>query len=324
MGMGRFAQAHLPCLRQIPDVVLAAVCDIVADNAFRAAEEWSCNGYTDWRIMLEREKLDCVMVLTPEAERVDPVVGALEAGCDVFLEKPLATDTSSAVQMIEKMREVGRLLMVGHILRFDPRYIHIRECVEQNRFGTLRSLYARRSNGNRYFPLYSRSHPIFILGIHDIDLMHWFTDSDVEEVCSYSSGAGDGQSDLVWAMLKFRNGSIGVLENHWLIPDQAPSFMDVLMEVVGDSCTAHVQDPDHTLRFWDQHGVSVPSVFSGSTVYGSPVGPLMEELRHFFSCVRERKPSSILRPADALAAVRVAEAVVRSAAGGGSVSLAQP
>jgi len=312
VGLGRFAKLHLECYRHMPQVRIAAVCDLQAETAEAVAREWSCKGYSDWREMLAAEALDAAVVLTPEFAHVEPVTAALEAGCHVFVEKPLATASAEAARLVELAERRGRLLIVGHVCRFDPRYIRIKDGVDRGAFGKLRSIYARRNNGKEFFSVYRRANPVFILGIHDLDLMHWFTGSAVEEVYAQAPPNAGGDRDLVYAMLRFADGTVGVIENNWLLPQAAPAFMDVRMEVVGDEATAHLTEPDASLVIWDRHRSTAPPFVSGAEAYGRPIGPLFEELRHFAACVAAGSPSPILRPRDALAAVAAAEAVVRS------------
>lgn len=320
IGLGRFSTLHFQSLKQIEGVTVTAVADTDPLRAQRVAGEWGCTAYTDWRQMLSEQSLDAVSVLTPESYHAEPVISALQAGSHVFVEKPLAVDSASGQKMLRAAEAAGKQLMVGHVCRFDARYIAIERAIREGRLGTLRSIYARRNNPKKYFSTYRRTNPIFILGIHDIDLLHWFTGSPVSEVYAYSTGSGPDR-DLVWSMLKFANGTIGVIENNWLLPDHSPAEQDVRMEVVGESGTVHVQDPDQTLAFWSDDTVTTPASYSWNEVYGRYSGALYEELHHFFSCIRNQQPSNILRPAHAFAAVKVAEAIIRSSETGQPVAI---
>ncbi|MFS0821544.1 Gfo/Idh/MocA family protein [Bacillus sp. 1P02SD] len=312
IGLGRFSQLHIQCLLNISNIKLAAVADVRKEIVDKAKSELGCHGYTDWKEMLEREELDVVHVLTPEGLHTEPVIFSLRAGCHVFVEKPLATNSNDAKEMMKVAQDYGKQLMVGHVCRFDSRYSLIKEELETGRIGKIRSLYARRNNPKKYFSIYRRSNPVFILGIHDIDLMRWYTDSHVTEVYAQSTPSTTGDVDLIWAMLTFDNGSVGMIENNWLVPDRAPSFMDVRMEIVGEDGTVHIQDPDQTITFWDNEGLSTPPIFSWSNVHGVPVGALFEELKHFYQCIFTDRHSHILNPEDALSAVMIAEAIVQS------------
>ena len=321
IGLGRFSRYHLKCLKQQQGVVLAAVADPNRERTEEVAAEWGCRGYEDWRRMLEDEALDAVVVLTPEDMHTEPVLKALASGCHVFVEKPLALTEADARRMVRTAEERGKLLMVGHVGRFDPRIAHIRREVEAGSLGKLRSVYCRRNNPKKYFHIYRRSSPIYVLGIHDIDLMHWVTGSRVVEVFARASASADGAPDLVWSMLTFADGTIGIIENHWLMPDSAPAEMDIRMEVVGEAGTIHLQDPVPTLESWTGAALSYPASYSWNELHDRYTGHLLEEMTHFYACVRANKPSTILRPHDALEAVKVAEAIVRSCETGLPVKL---
>lgn len=320
IGLGRFARYHLECLSQMRDVQLVAVADSQRERMEQVAQDWGCSGYTSGEEMVAAHKLDAVLVLTPEARHVAPVLAAIENGNHVFVEKPLTLDSASAQQLIDRAIKSNRLLMVGHVTRFEPRFIKLRKAIREGKLGALRSMYCRRNNPKKYFPIYKRSHPAFILGIHDIDLMLWLSGSRVTEVFAKCTTTG-GAPDLVWSMLTFDNGSIGVIENQWLMPDHTPSDQDICMELVGEKGTIHVNDPDLTMVLWNDEGVDAPFRSGWHDIYGKLNGPLFYELQHFFDCVRKNAKSEILIPEDALKAVRVAESIVQSCETGLPVSL---
>ncbi|WP_409346395.1 Gfo/Idh/MocA family protein [Paenibacillus sp. MBLB4367] len=321
IGLGRFSIYHLQSIRQIPGVSITAVADLNPERVESVQNEYGCAGYTDWRRMLEEEQLDAVTVLTPEHIHEEPVVTALQAGCHVFVEKPLAIDSEACERMIAEAEKANKLLMVGHVCRFGIRQIEMKRTVDSGKLGNLRSIYGRRNNGSRYFPIYRRVDPVYILGIHDIDLMHWLSGSSVTEVFAHSSGPAEGGIDLQWAMLKFASGMMGIVESSWLVPNGAPAEVDVRMEVVGERGTVHFQEPDDGLAIWGDETTENGVLYDWQPRYGRVAGALLEELHHFYDCVRSGRKSDILLPEDALAAVRVAEAVVLSCQTGKPVLL---
>lgn len=324
VGLGRFASAHARIWSQLEDVEVTAICDRNPSEfaGFRTLFPLA-RCYTDWKEMINAETLDAIDVLTPEHLHVEPVLYALSAGLHVFVEKPLASTPEEARRLVSAAEASGRVLMVGHVLRFDARYAEAKARVAGGETGRIRSIYAKRNNGKQYFPLYSRISPVFILGIHDIDMMHWLMDDDVVEVTAIRSSSGHETEDLIWSMLRFGRGGIGILENNWLLPDGAPSFMDVRTEITGDEGSLTVRDPEGGLTFANGRGMDQPSLMSGFDVHGKTSGPLADELRHFADCVRLGRPSDILRPIDAWKAVRVAWAVRESAVQGRPVRLSE-
>lgn len=322
VGLGRFAALHGRIWQQMPNVQVTAICDRNPEQ-FAIFKAWfpQAECYTDWREMLQQQKLDAVDVLTPEHLHKEPVAAALEAGLHVFVEKPLAHSPEDAALLIETAMKHNRLLMTGHVLRFDPRYAAVKMKLSAGEYGPLRSIYAKRNNGKAFFSMYNRVAPVYILGIHDIDLMHWYMEDEVCEVYATSPPGADGSGDLSWAMLKFSRGGIGILENNWLLPDGASSFADVRMEITAEDGAIQIHDPEQSISYIGNNKIDVPSLIAGFELHGRIGGALANELEHFVACVTEGKTSEILLPHDALRAVRVAAAIEQSATERRPVSL---
>lgn len=322
IGLGRFAFLHARIWRQLAGVEVAALCDRDAKR-FPIFQELfpRAKVYTDWQEMLVKERLDAVIVLTPEHLHAEPAIAALQSGLHVFVEKPLAADVEEAEAMIRAASENSKILMAGHVLRFDPRYAEVKRQIRQGGVGAIRSIYAKRNNANKYFSLYSRIDPVFVLGIHDIDLMHWYTEDRVREVTAVRSSASGGAADLSWAMLRFEREAVGILENHWLLPEGTPNVVDVRMEITGDAGIVTVVDPEIGVTFANQTKTEIPALIGGHDVHGTIGGALANELEHFVHCIKHNQPSAILLPEDALEAVRVAQAVKQSAELGRTVTL---
>lgn len=315
IGLGRFASAHARIWAQLEQVEIVAICDRNPDTfpAFLSLFPQS-KCYTDWKDMIDQESLDAVDVLTPEHLHVDPVQYALQAGVHVFVEKPLASTPDDAAKLLHASKEYGRILMTGHVLRFDARYAAAKERVKQGRTGKVRSIYAKRNNGRAYFSIYNRISPVFILGIHDIDMMRWIMEDDVAEVYAARSSSGHATEDMIWSMLTFVRGGVGILENNWLLPGGASSFMDVRMEITGDQGSIIVRDPEQGMVWTGDTETDSPSFLGGYEVHGKIGGPLAMELEHFVECVSKGQNSDILRPDDAWKAVQIAAAICESAA----------
>src|SRR5690606_22099393 len=99
-----------------------------------------------------------------------------EAGKHVLVEKPLTTDTASAIELARLAEKMERLLLVGHVLRFDPRYTYAQQAASSGRLGTVRHIWARRNNPRTAARRVSGRVPlVYYLGIHDIDAALWIT-----------------------------------------------------------------------------------------------------------------------------------------------------
>jgi predicted dehydrogenase len=122
IGAGSFARGTLlPILSRMDDVQLGAVCTRSGASAKSVADRYRIPVVsTDWRELVESDKLDAVVVATPHAEHAPIAAAALRAGKAVFVEKPLAIDRAGLDEVAAAARESGGLLLVGHNRRFAP------------------------------------------------------------------------------------------------------------------------------------------------------------------------------------------------------------
>ncbi|GGD51833.1 Gfo/Idh/MocA family protein [Paenibacillus nasutitermitis] len=312
VGLGRFAQLHLQCYRQIPGVSVAAVCDVRAEAAQETAQQFGSKAYTDPLEMLRNEQLDALIVLTPEPLHYDAVMAGIDAGLAVFVEKPLATDLADAERMVTAAAQRNTLLVVGHATRFDPRNLQLKQAIDAGKIGRIRSIYARRSDGRQFFHIYKRTPAIYTLGIHDIDQILWYMRELPIEVYAKSSSSDVGE-DMVLAMLTFQNGVVAVIDSNWMTPNAWPAGQDQTTHIMGDSGQLSMGHPDSAFVMSTEDRHEIPSLYTLNNIHGKLQGSLYSELEHFIDCVRDGRSSSPILPAqDALRVVKVADAIVRS------------
>jgi predicted dehydrogenase len=121
VGCGHIATAHLAVLRRLRGVRIVGVCDLDPAAAHRAAAlAGGCAAYTELRSLLDQARPDVVHVLTPPTAHRQPTLDAIEAGCHVLVEKPMAVTTGEAEEMLEAARAAGRQLCVAHNFLFEP------------------------------------------------------------------------------------------------------------------------------------------------------------------------------------------------------------
>ena len=122
IGCGGIAGGkHLPALSKLSPVKLVAFCDIVPDRASAHAEKFGVSGanvYTGYQKLLEKEKLDVVHILTPNNSHSEITCAALEAGCHVMCEKPMAKTADGARKMVAAAKKTGKKLTIGYQNRY--------------------------------------------------------------------------------------------------------------------------------------------------------------------------------------------------------------
>ncbi len=121
VGAGFWGSNHLRVLRDIGSVELVGVCDIDVSRAEKAAKKHGLQNYfKDFKEMLERTKPDAVTVCTPSTTHAAIAMTCLDHGCDLLIEKPMASTVSEAVAIIDRMHKAEAEVMVGFIERFNP------------------------------------------------------------------------------------------------------------------------------------------------------------------------------------------------------------
>lgn len=180
IGCGGIAEGkHLPAVRRLGDVELAAFCDTVTERADKANREYADGKgkvFADYRELL-REDLDVVCVLTPNNSHSEITVAALQSGKHVMCEKPMAKNYKEAKAMLAARDESGKLLTIGYQNRYRPDSLFLKaECDK----GTLGEIYYAKATAlrRRAVPTWGvfqdvekqGGGPLIDIGTHALDL----------------------------------------------------------------------------------------------------------------------------------------------------------
>ncbi|MBI3864260.1 MAG: Gfo/Idh/MocA family oxidoreductase, partial [Planctomycetia bacterium] len=229
IGLGFFGEKHAETAASLPQVDLRAVCTR-RDARRRQIKKrvGARNDYRDYHDLLADSAIEAVSVVTHVDDHAAPTIAALEAGKHVLLEKPMARTVAECDAIIAAAKKANRILMVGHICRFNPRYAAVREAIAAGKLGRIVSMYARRNiPAERSAGILENIGPLLGDGIHDTDLMLWMTGDRIKSVYAQSlSVRGLKHPDLGWGMYRFRSGAIGVIENVWFLPAGTPFRID--------------------------------------------------------------------------------------------------
>jgi predicted dehydrogenase len=131
VGLRGVGRGHAKDLAAHARAELAAVCDINEETAGQSAREHGARPYTDYRQMLEKERLDAVVFATPHHLHAPMALDALSAGLHAFVEKPIAIRVSEGDRMVELARKQGKVLAVGHNYRTFPGNVKLRQLLPQ-------------------------------------------------------------------------------------------------------------------------------------------------------------------------------------------------
>ncbi|MDQ7804765.1 Gfo/Idh/MocA family oxidoreductase [Amycolatopsis sp. A133] len=195
VGLGSRAQLFARALASSPRAELAAFCDRNVTR-MRVHNEWlgtQVPGYrpADFTAMLTKERIDVVVVCTPDHTHADYVVAALEAGCDVVTEKPMTTDVGGARRILAARRETGRSVRVAFNYRYNPVHRRVRELLAGGAIGEIGSVefswLLDTAHGADYFRRWHRDKAnsgglLVHKSGHHFDLVNWWLGSGPETV----------------------------------------------------------------------------------------------------------------------------------------------
>ncbi len=228
IGCGRISPNHIAAaIKNNLDIV--GVCDIIPENMENILHKFEINDskikrYTDYKEMLKKEKPELVAIATESGKHANIAIDCLEMGANVIIEKPIALSLEDADRIIEKAKEKNLIVCANHQNRFNKSIQKIREAVEAGMFGKMMhgTAHIRWNRGENYYTQASwrgtweqDGGALMNQCIHNIDLLRWMMGDEVEEVCAYTDNLNHPYiqaEDLGMAIVKFKNGSYGIIE----------------------------------------------------------------------------------------------------------------
>ncbi|MEM5852888.1 MAG: Gfo/Idh/MocA family oxidoreductase [Candidatus Aenigmatarchaeota archaeon] len=218
IGLGSMGQHHARHYFNFRDVNLVAVSD-VDDNKAEIAKKYNCKFFNDYKEMLEKENLDIVSIAVPTSLHKKVAIDVLNKGIHVLIEKPISYDLRSAKEILKVAKKNRVKLMVGHVERFNPVIMKLKELIEKREFGEIFSIELKRLS--IYHPRIRDCGVIIDLGIHDIDLINFLLNQKLRSIYAvafHKFVPNPEFEDHANIILNFKNNTIGKIEVSWISP----------------------------------------------------------------------------------------------------------
>jgi predicted dehydrogenase len=315
IGSGRIGTLRAQMAARHPAVRFLGVmdADLARAAALAAATGAQWHG-SDAGPLIDHPAVDAVIVSTPEAQHVDPVLRALEAGKPVLVEKPIATTLADADRILDTVARTGGDLCVGYSRRFKECFLRSKEQLVQGRLGSITSAHARVYNSRaQAFAILRRDPtltPVVDVLTYYVDLLLWFLEGNhpVEVVARSARGvfreAGYAADDATWAIVTMADGAVLNLGISYALPSRYPTLgQSDRVEILGREGTMIVDDDHHDHLLWSDRGIphayvedhKVPFAFLGSNTAGDWAlgefwGPLANESRAWFDRLTTGRP----------------------------------
>lgn len=308
---------HLRSYAGTPDVRIVALVTHSSTRGAELAARFPIEAvFDDVATMLETAQPDGISVTTAEHDHVAPACQALEAGVGVLIEKPMASNLPDALTIAASAERSEAILMPAHVLRFAAPYQALKREVESGRIGRVLAIASRRDRSRAIAQAYGHIHPAMLTSVHDIDLVLWLAGSRVTRVRAVQSQPPDRpQPDLVWAQLELESGVVATVSTTMLYPAVGGVTSADRIDVYGTDGVAAVDLTPPLVAVHTGEGTA-PDWWLEPPDGGGAFGA---EIAHFCDCLRSGRSSDVVSATEAVAGLRVADAIIRSASADAAV-----
>jgi predicted dehydrogenase len=321
VGSGFMGQLHARTVSESPAANLAAIVDLNEAVGRPAAEKFGTTYYPSVTEALKDESIDAYIVALPDKLHHDASVQLLEAGKPVLLEKPMAHTLEVARRIAAAADRGGARLLIGQIMRHDPRYAGAAAAVAAGKIGEPLHLaagrIADRGVGTR---MRGTSSALFYVGIHDVDAVQWVTGLRITRVYSRAvsklmPSLGVQSEDAILSVVDLENGAVGELFAGWSRPLDNPITIDGRLEIFGTEGVVEIDVRDHGLKVYGKNAFELPDALHWPEVNGRIGGDLAAEIAHFVEAITTGNPF-VISVEEAMRAVAVNDAILRSVESG--------
>ncbi|MBN1855476.1 MAG: Gfo/Idh/MocA family oxidoreductase [Dehalococcoidia bacterium] len=268
---------------------LRTVCDSnpIALNQFATLHD--VKREPDYAEVLRDDAVSGVVLAVPARLHYPMALAALDAGKDVFVEKPLALTVRDGTELVEKATSRGRVLLVGHLLEYHPALLALKQLVSTGELGKIRYLHSNRLNLGKFR---TEENILWSFAPHDIAAILGLLGNELPVQVSAHGGSylSAGVADVTMSTLTFASEARAHIFVSWLHP-----FKEQRLVVVGDQKMAEFADtdPSDKLKVYDHHvqwvdRIPMPIRGEARPIAYSSEEPLRLECQDFLNCIKDR------------------------------------
>lgn len=269
IGVGLIGEQHAESYAENPRAELVMVADMNADRAKVVGERFGCASTTSLTDVASSDA-EIVSVATPDFAHYEPVMAMLEAGKHVVVEKPLATITKEAQEIVDLAAAKDLKITVNLGNRWNPTYQSIRDSVQSGEIGEPVMTYSRTSDTiwvpRTMLSWAGKSGPQWFLFAHTMDMVRWILGQEALEVYAIGEkkilkSEGIDAFDAIQAIVRFEN-SFATFETSWIVPDAFPHIVESQLTINGSNGRLHLDGANQ--------GFEISSDQVGKHMYARP------------------------------------------------------
>ena len=292
IGTGFMGKNHVRVFSELSSVELVAIADIDEHRVDKQSQDYGIAGYYNYLEMLEKEDLNAVSIAVPTSLHTEVVLQTLNYVNNIFVEKPLTSNLEDCKTIIDEVSEKNAKLMVGHIERFNPAILKLKELLNNHSLGEIISLSTERVGP--YLPRIRDAGVIVDNAIHDIDVMRFLTERKVNLVYARTGSRKTDFDDYASILLEFEGNILGTIEVNRLTPTKIRNlsvtcsdgfvkvdYISQDISVYGKVLDTHYNDYEELIFKFGNPEIGKPKVERQE--------PLKLELQHFIECIQTGK-----------------------------------
>jgi len=309
IGLGRMGRLHMMSCLHIDGVEIVAVADPSKKALSKAKSIGVSNLYTDYEDLLKKSRdIDAVVISLPNYLHFESVQLALEAGLDVFIEKPMATTARDCRRIVKLVERSGRKFMIGHCMRFLDAVERMKDKAEKGHIGTLEVVTLEQvMNGPFTHPVVpapvsdwwfdqkkAGGGALLDLGYHMIDLFRYFVgDCRVIFSCLDHKLNLPVEDGAIVILQSSNSSAKGIVNVGWY---EKTIFPEYDFRVILHGNAGYMSSDDLVPRNLYSHAIKEGTKNLLRRIIGKQIRPLSytyyyeshyRELKHFFECIEE-------------------------------------
>ncbi len=298
IGCGTWGRNYIRNFEHLNDAQMYACCDFNEENLKHSKRVLSSlKVFKDPDELIADDKIDAVIVATPANTHFDLAKKCLNTGKHVLVEKPLTLTAEESKALIDLSKKQGKVLMVGHIMEYNPAVVKLKEIIDSKELGNIYYLYLNRTNLGR---IREDVNVMWDLAPHDISIVNYLVGQEPKRVSAKGeSYIVESTEDVVFLLMEFENNILASIHVSWLDPCKLRRTT-----VIGDKKMAVFDDMENVdkIRIYDRGITYNPKTerefedfgsFQLAYKYGDiyiPQLQLSEPLRnqctHFIECIK--------------------------------------
>ena len=251
IGAGFIGEVHIQASQPLPDVEIAAVCEIDEARLAEIKNQYQIPAaFTDVNEMFRSVELDGVLIATPDHLHLEPVKAAVKANVPFLLEKPIATTPEDAEAILKLAEESGLPALQGLSIHFNPTYRKVRQRWLTGEFGAAHTVYdARIINISEAQRFKGRCSVDQYVGCHDFHFLLSVLGPDVESIYAQKTLSRayeeTGEADSYWHLLRWKSGAAASVLITWGMPAAFGLVEDTLFMIGSKGSAEKLRDDSY-------------------------------------------------------------------------------